>query len=85
MTTILGMTVTPTSAASVSGGQSAVSFTGHIDWTKPKFPGTYSGGDGGQPNMPKNGQVIHYTADQQATTIGRLPQTGVLKAHLYVC
>ncbi|MSD84681.1 hypothetical protein GKC32_11005 (plasmid) [Lactobacillus curvatus] len=80
MTMILGITVTPTRAASVSGGQSAVSFTVHIDRVKPKFSGTRSSGDGGQLKIPKNGQVIHYTAAQEATTTGRLLQTGVLKS-----
>lgn len=79
MPIILGITVKPTHAALVSGGQSAVSFTVHIDRAKPNLPGTYSGGDIAQPDIPKNGQVIRYSADGQATTTGRLPQTGVLK------
>lgn len=80
MTIILGITVKPTYATSVSEGQSEVNFTVDIDRAKPTPPGIYSGGGVAQPDIPKNGQVIRYTADGQATTTGRLPQTGVLKS-----
>ncbi|MCP8863865.1 hypothetical protein [Latilactobacillus curvatus] len=76
MVIILGITVKPTHASSVYGGQSEISFTVHIDHSKPTLPDVGVA----QPDIPKNGQVIRYTPDGQATTTGRLPQTSVLKS-----
>ncbi|ASN59856.1 hypothetical protein CG419_04095 [Latilactobacillus curvatus] len=76
MTIILGITVKPTYATSVSEGQSEVNFTVDIDHAKPTLPDISVA----QPDIPRNGQIIRYTADGQATTTGRLPQTNVLKS-----
>lgn len=73
----------PAQAEWVGGGHSTASFTVDIDQEKPGLPGGNTGGVD-QPDIPNNGQEIHYTASGKADANGynRLPQTGVLKSSL---
>ncbi len=81
MVMMLDITVQPTRATWIPENQSTISFTVHIDQARPTAPNSHNSEDGvAQPDIPKNGQEIHYTASGQNTSTGRLPQTDVLKS-----
>lgn len=81
-------------AATLDGASSTVSFRVHIDQAKPGNPGDNGNGGSGnngsgngqgsnngvaQPDIPENGQEIHYVADGAT---GKLPQTSAVQNSL---